>query len=81
MLSSVLRSKRAIMVNIAIMRVFVRLKQALALHKELVDKFKELETRVDGHDTAILQIVEEIKKMVVFEAKPKPRIGFLRDEK
>jgi len=79
MLSSVLRSKRAIMVNIAIMRAFVRLKQALALHKELADKFKELETRVDGHDTAIIQVVEEIKRIVSAEEKPAKRIGFLAE--
>jgi hypothetical protein len=77
MLSSVLRSKRAIMVNIAIMRAFVRLKQTLALHKELADKFKELEARVDGHDTAIIQIVEEIKRIVGAEEKPKRRMGFI----
>lgn len=76
MLSSVLRSKRAIRVNIAIMRAFVRLKQALALHKELADKFKELEARVDGHDTAIVQIVEEIRRIIQVEEKPRGKIGF-----
>jgi hypothetical protein len=80
MLSSVLRSKRAIMVNIAIMRAFVRLKQTLAIHKELADKFKELENRVDGHDTAIKVIVEEIRKIVGVEGKPKGRIGFIPKE-
>lgn len=80
MLSSVLHSKRAIMVNIAIMRAFVRLKQTLSLHKELADKFKELEARVDSHDTVILQIVEEIKRIVEVEEKPKGRIGFMAGE-
>jgi len=76
MLSSVLRSKRAIRVNIAIMRAFVRLKQTLAIHKELADKFKELESRVDGHDADIKVIVEEIKRIIEIEQKPKPKIGF-----
>jgi hypothetical protein len=44
MLSSVLRSPRAVQVNIAIMRVFVRLRQTLALHKELATRLTELET-------------------------------------
>ena len=79
MLSSVLRSERAIQVNVAIMRAFVRLKQTLALHKELADKFKELEARVDGHETAIVQIVEDIKRIIQVEQKPKGRIGFARD--
>lgn len=76
MLSSVLNSERAIQINIMIIKAFVRLRQTLALHKELADKFKELEGRVDGHDSAILQIVEEIKRIVAFEGKPQKKIGF-----
>jgi len=77
MLSSVLRSKRAIRVNIAIMRAFVRLKQTLAVHKELAEKFKELESRVNGHDADIKVIVDEIKRIIEIEQKPKPKIGFV----
>ena len=77
MLSSILNSERAIQVNLIIIRAFVRLRQTLALHKELADKFKELEARVDGHDNAVLQIVEEIKRIVAVEGKPKGRIGFV----
>jgi len=53
MLSAVLSSKRAIMVNVAIMRAFIRLRQTLALHKELQRKLSELEQTVEGHDSAI----------------------------
>ena len=49
MLSSVLRSPRAAQVNIAIMRVFVRLRETLALHKELAHKLAELERKIEGH--------------------------------
>ncbi|MFA4844747.1 MAG: hypothetical protein WC632_07370 [Candidatus Margulisiibacteriota bacterium] len=52
------------MVNIAIMRAFVRLKQTLAAHHELAEKFKQLESRVDEHASAIVQIVEEIRRIV-----------------
>ncbi|MFA5113724.1 MAG: ORF6N domain-containing protein [Candidatus Margulisiibacteriota bacterium] len=79
MLSSILNSERAVQVNIQIMRAFVRFRQTLALHKELADKFKELESRVDGHDTAILQVVAEIKRIVAIEEKPKRRIGFVQE--
>ena len=48
MLSSVLRSPRAVQVNIAIMRVFVRLREALALHKELARKLAEMERKIEG---------------------------------
>src|SRR6266513_4349765 len=53
MLSSVLNSERAIKVNIAIMRAFVKLRQALETNRELARKFSELEQRVGKHDEEI----------------------------
>ena len=79
MLSSVLRSKRAIQVNIAIMRAFVRLKQTLATHKELAEKLKELEEEVGKHNKLIIEIFEIIKQLTpppIAPINPKPRIGF-----
>ena len=48
MLSSVLNSERAILVNIAIMRTFVEFREMLSLHKELAAKLQELEQRIEG---------------------------------
>jgi len=48
MLSSVLRSKRAVLVNVEIMRTFVRLRQMLASHTELAEKLSELEKKFDA---------------------------------
>ena len=81
MLSSVLRSKRAIQVNITIMRAFVRLKQVLATHKELAQKLEALEKKVDGynkHIIAIFDIIKELMKPPPFPPaqKPKGPIGF-----
>jgi hypothetical protein len=76
MLSSILRSKRAIQMNIVIMRAFVKLRQILATHKELAQKFKELEGRVDKHDSDIRAIFDAIRKMLTLEEKPKRKIGF-----
>src|ERR1041385_1299663 len=53
MLSSVLRSERAVQVNIAIMRAFVQLREILSNHAELARKLAELEKRIEGHDVAI----------------------------
>ena len=53
MLSSVLSTPRAIRVNIAIMRTFIRLRQILSSHDELARKLDELERRVDGQDEKI----------------------------
>lgn len=50
MLSTVLNSERAIEVNIAIMRVFVRLREMMATHNELALKLRELEGRIQDHD-------------------------------
>jgi len=83
MLSSVLRSKRAVHVNIAIMRAFVRLKQVLATHKELAIKLKELEQEVGKNNKLIMEIFEIIKQLTQQppKSKPKSQIGFRPDPK
>jgi hypothetical protein len=53
MLSSVLNSERAIDVNIAIMRAFVKLREAMIAHKELADKIGDLERKYQSHDEEI----------------------------
>ena len=76
MLSSVLRSPRAVQVNIAIMRVFVRLRETLALHKELAHKLAELERKIEGHDTGIRTLFDAIRELAAPPAKPRREIGF-----
>jgi len=77
MLSSVLRSKKAIHVNIAIMRSFVKLRQIFSTNKELAEKLKELEEKVARHDTDIQAIFEVIRQLMKpLPVKPKRRIGF-----
>jgi hypothetical protein len=78
MLSSVLRSERAVRVNIAIMRAFVQLRQLLGDHVELARKLTELEQRLEGHDTAIHSLFAAIRQLM---APPDPKsphreIGF-----
>jgi phage regulator Rha-like protein len=76
MLSSVLRSKKAVLVNIAIMRAFVKLRQILSAHKELAHKLEELERKIAKHDAEIQGIFEAIRQLMVPPEKPKRRIGF-----
>ena len=76
MLSSVLKSERAIEVNIAIMRVFVRLREMMATHKELALKLRELESRIQDHDEQIVAIFEAIHRLMTPPDRPKKRIGF-----
>ncbi len=64
MLSSILRSKKAIHVNIAIMRAFVKLRMILSTHKELMHKLEELERKIGKHDEAIQSIFEVIRQLM-----------------
>jgi hypothetical protein len=73
MLSSVLRSKRAIRVNIEIMRTFVRLRRILESHEELARKLAELEERYDGQFRIVFDAIRELMR---HDESEKRRIGF-----
>ncbi len=73
MLSSVLRSKRAVLVNIAIMRAFVRLRQLLASSAELAQKLDELEKKYDRQFKIVFDAIRQL--MTPPTSKPK-QIGF-----
>ena len=82
MLSSVLRSKRAIQVNIAIMRAFVKIRLFLSMHKELAKKLEELEKKTAKHDTDIQAIFDAIKQLMTPpKPKQKTQLGFRQDPK
>jgi len=73
MLSSVLRSERAIQVNIAIMRAFVQLRQMLLSHKELAQKLATLEKRYDAQFKVVFDAIREVMNPPV---PTRRRIGF-----
>jgi hypothetical protein len=75
MLSSVLNSERAVKVNIAIMRAFVKLREMLDKNRELAEKFSELEQRVGKHDEEITAILEAIRQLMAPPEKPRREIG------
>ena len=79
MLSSVLNRERAIEVNIAIMRVFVRLREMMATHKELAFKLAELEERLEGHDEQIQNIFEAIRQLMTPPETARKKIGFVNE--
>lgn len=80
MLSSVLKSSRAIEVNIAIMRAFTKLHEYLATHENLKKKIKAVERKFEGkfknHDGQFQAVFEAIRQLVIPSRKPKGRIGF-----
>jgi hypothetical protein len=73
MLSSVLKSKKAVQVNLAIMRAFVIMRRMLDENKELKKKIEELESR---YDKQFAVVFEAIKQLIHQENKPRNPIGF-----
>jgi hypothetical protein len=81
MLSSVLKSDRAVKVNIAIMRAFVRLRATLETNRELARKFAALEKQIGKHDAEIAAIIDAIRQLMTPPEKPRREIGFHVREK
>ena len=79
MLSSVLRSKRATLVNVEIMRTFVRLRQVIATNKEFAQKLEDMEKRISKNEMDIQTVAQVIRGLLepIKEEKPKLKIDFL----
>jgi hypothetical protein len=77
MLSSVLRSRRAVQVNIEIMRAFVRLRRVLAVNAELARRLDEVEIHLSKHDEQFVDVIRAIRQLMdPPPAPPRRRIGF-----
>jgi hypothetical protein len=78
MLSGILNSRKAVLVNIEIMRAFVRLRVLLAGHKDLAKRLESLERKYDVHDHQIQDVFTAIRRLMNLEdPKPRKRIGFV----
>lgn len=79
MLSGVLSSKRAVQVNVAIMRAFVKLREVLSTHKDLAHKLAQLEKKIEKHDEEIGAIFDAIR-LLMAEPEPKEKkIGYIKE--
>lgn len=80
MLSSVLKSKRAIEMNIAIIRAFVQMRQLIDSNRELADRIDKLETEVGlkhiEYNEQLFEIMQAIRRMVIEDKVPERKIGF-----
>jgi len=76
MLATVLNSERAIQVNIAIIRVFVKFREILSTHKELAHKLAELERKIERHDEEIKVVFDAIRQLMAQPAPKEKKIGF-----
>lgn len=78
MLATVLNSEKAIQVNIAIMRAFVKLREILSTNKELAGKLSQLEGRLEQHDEEIQLIFRAIRQLMKPPEAKTRKIGFNR---
>jgi len=76
MLSAVLKSARAVAMNILIVRAFIKLREFISSSKEVVHRIEQVENRLQRHGTAIGVLVDEIKKLKQPAVQPRRRIGF-----
>jgi len=81
MLSSVLRSKRAVQVNVAIMRAFVKLREMLESNEQLNHKFEAVIKKLATHDTYFKVVFDELRKLTEQPTPPRRQIGFKTDDK
>lgn len=78
MLSSVLRSDRAVQVNVEIMRAFVRLRSLIGQNRELAQRLDSLESKYDRQFKVVFDAIREL--MTPSAPAPKRRIGFVSDD-
>ncbi len=76
MLSSILNSERAIQVNIAIMRTFIKLRELISTHKELKEKIEAMEKKYDGQFQLVFAAIKELLERFKEPEKPKDPISF-----
>jgi len=77
MLSGILRSKRAVKVNVQIIRIFVKLRKALIHYKDLKEKIEKMEKK---YDEQFQEVFEAIKLLIKEEEKPKKVMGFTAEK-
>ena len=76
MLSSVLNSKRAVQMNIVIVRAFIKLREVLSTHKDLARRIESLELKYQEHDHELKAVFDAIRKLISTPAPTKRKIGF-----
>ena len=76
MAATVLNSPQAVEMSVFVVRAFVRMREMLAKNRQLAAKINELDRRLETHDTAIQDIIEAIKELMVPEEPSKRKIGF-----
>lgn len=80
MLANVLKSKEAIKVSLRLIEIFVKMRESLSTHKDILLKLEQLEKKITEHDSDIQMIFKALKKLLNPPQKPGPKIGFRRKD-
>lgn len=80
MLSSILNSDRAIKVNIQIMRVYVRIREMILTHKDLLTQMESLDKKVAKQDKRIALVFQYLKKFIDVKERPIKCVGYKRED-
>ena len=79
MLSSVLNSKKAVQINISIMRVFVRVRRFIDTNKEIAQKINQLERKYEHHDFQIQKLFDRVREIPILREEKSTKIkGFIK---
>ena len=78
MLSSVLKSERAVQINILIIKTFVRMREMLETNRAFRERIESLERKYGEHNEHIRALYQTLKKLLIQEAAPPKQIGFRR---
>ena len=81
MAANVLNSRQAVKMSVFVVRAFIRLREALSLHKDLARKLEALEKKVGVQDSKIQAVFDALRELIQVSEKPKRRIGFTAEEK
>ena len=76
MAATILNSQKATEMSVFIVRAFVQLREMVSTHKELIDKLRELESKVSGHDQAIANLFEAIRQLMAPPTQKRRFVGF-----
>ncbi len=79
MAANVLNSKQAVRMSVFVVRAFIRLREALVVHKDLARKLEALEKKVGSHDAQFQAVFDAIRELMKVPEKPKRRIGYLEE--
>ena len=76
MLANVLKSGRALQMSVRIIEIFVKLREMVLSHKDLLLKINEIESKIANHDKSIRQIFAYLQQFVKQQSRSTPPIGF-----